>query len=111
MISGFVGLGAAAGVVDDTTPPSGPPLSPSAYYYSGSLVGVQWTNGDGTASTQIGFSTSDVIDPLTVTTTVSAGITNYETGATDPCYWYVRHIKNGSTTAWVQAPHEDGCVE
>jgi len=111
MIPVFFGFGAAAGAEEDTTPPTAPPSSPSAYYYGGSSVGVQWTNGDSSASTQVGFSTSDIVDPASVTATVSPGITSYETGLGDPCYWYVRHIRNGFTTAWVQAPHEDGCTE
>ncbi len=112
MLRAFTGLAqaAASAIVEDTTPPSGPPTNASAYPYGGDLVGVQWTNGDTSASTQVGYNIDD-LDPTSVTATVSPSLTTYETGTEDECFWSVRHIKNGQVTAWVRAPHENGCEE
>lgn len=115
LIRAFVGLGQAAGTASedvDTTPPTGPPTNASAYTYSGSLIGVQWTNGDSLANTEIGFNSSDA-DPTSVTDTVGPGDTTYETATEDRCFWSVRHIRNGFVTVWVRAPHGDaeGCPE
>ena len=113
MLRAFTGLAqaAAAAVEDeDTPPPDGPPTNASAYPYGGTLVGVQWTNGDPLASTQIGYNISNA-DPTSVTDTVGFGTTTFETGTEDECFWSVRHIRNTFVTVWVRALHQAGCEE
>lgn len=97
-------LAAAGEKVRTMDPPTGPPTSPSLTIGGGGVITVQWSNGDTTASTQIGKSDFIGVDPSSVFTTASPGATSKNTGETDPCpYWFVRHFKNGVATAWVQA--------
>jgi hypothetical protein len=99
-------LGAAAGAaeVDPGDPPSGPPTDVSTYNSGDEEnpeTGIQWTNGDATANTQIGQSTSASVDPTSVYASVAPGVTSYETGIASSNYWYARHAKNGQFSAWV----------
>lgn len=73
-------------------------------------MGVQWTNKDITAQTQIGLSVDVSTQPSSVYWTEGSGVTSYETGTETRCFWWVRHIKNAQTTSWVIALHPDGCV-
>lgn len=116
MLPLFVGLGAAtetaasADPEPDTSPPTGPPTNASAYVYAGDRVGVQWTNGDSTAETEIARTTAALLQPTAREFVVPATETAYQTGQTDRCYWWVRHRKNGQYTVWVIALHELGCT-
>ena len=114
MLPVFVGLGAAVGTTaseetPDTTPPSGPPTNASAYTYGGSLIGVQWTNGDSTAETEIARTTAALIEPTSRDYIVPPTETAFQTGETERCYWWVRHRKNSQYSTWVLALHELGC--
>ena len=105
-----VAAGGAGGVTastPDTTPPSGAPTSASAYTYGGTLVGVQWTNTDTNAHTELGIGADSTTDPTSVSASAAPGETTYETGTTTKCWWYVRHKRNGQASAWVYAPHGD----
>ena len=100
-------LGAAAGEAVDTSGPgpSGAPTNVSTYNAGteeSPETGIQWTNTDPAASTGIGFSTSPSVDPSSVFSSVSPGVTSFETGdATAGRQWYVRHQLNGQFSAWV----------
>lgn len=95
--------------------PAGPPTSVSLYTYDGgSKVGVQWTWGDPTASTQLGQSTTQGVEPDSVFTNVAARVASKETETTTTglncgdrtvtnTYWWVRHVKNGEYTDWVES--------
>ena len=87
--------------------PTGPPTSPSTYNHGDELnplTGVQWTNGDATAHTDLGNSASASVDPTSVFIQVSPGVTSHETNVNDPAlFWYVRHTKNAQSTVWVLA--------
>ena len=95
----------------DTTPPSGPPTSPQVFEYGGApYYGVQWTNGDSTAHTEIGNSAAALSDPAGRDAIVSPGTTSYQTSSEECQYWFVRHVKNGQYTAWVLADDPaEGC--
>ena len=77
------------------------------YSYGGGLIGLQWTNGDPLAETEVGFRLDNTrtLEPTSVLTKVSPGVTGYETGETagenTTCTWWIRHKRGGSTTAWV----------
>ena len=101
-------LGAAAGTAAAGSPgpgPTGPPTNVSTYNVGDEefpFDGIQWTNGDVTAQTAVGFSTSAGTDPTSNFATRSPGDTSYETGScTSPRYWWVRHQKNAQFSAWV----------
>ena len=81
--------------------PTGPPTDVSIFKHTGDLVGVQWSNGDTLSFTQIGFGALGT--PETVTATVNPFVTSYETEEECSCSWYVRHIRNSQTSAWVIA--------
>ena len=101
--------------VPGTTPPAGPPTNGNLFTYAGgALIGLYWTKGDAFAETQIAYA----LDPTTPTSTdivdkVAPGVTNWDTGVTsdDRCYWYVRHLRGGVTTAWERCEHSLGCVQ
>ncbi len=86
------------------TGPEGDPTSVSAYFYSGSLVGLQWVAGDGSAYTEIGLSGSAVVEPTSASDIVSPGVTTYETGVTTEEHWWVRHQRGGIFGDWVVIP-------
>lgn len=116
MLPGFAWLSAAAQTAasadpaPDTSAPTGPPTNASAYAYAGDRVGVQWTNGDSTAETEIARTGATTVQPTAREFIVPATETAYQTGQTDRCYWWVRHRKNGQYTVWVIALHELGCT-
>ena len=89
--------------------PTGPPVSPTMYSYSGGFIGIQWTNGDSSAETEVAFvddntRTIEPSSPSEIQTKVSPGVTGWESEqSADTCTWYVRHKKGGQTTAWVIA--------
>lgn len=101
-------LFAAAGVTQEGFP-AGPPTNVSTYSYGEGLVGVQWTNGDAEAGTPVYFfdqasgCPGTFPDDLTLIGTASPGQTALETGQTTACSYYVRHVKNGQFSSWVQA--------
>lgn len=101
----------AADAVPDTTPPSGPPTNTSAYTYSGDKIGVQWSNGDITAETEIARTAGALIEPTARDYIAPATETSFQTGSTSRCYWWVRHRKNGQYSAWVFAEHTSGSCE
>lgn len=103
-------MGAAAGEAAAGSPapgPTGPPTNASTYNHGDELcplTGVQWTNGDVTAYTDIGNSASASVDPTSVFVQVSPGVTSHETNVNDTSlFWYVRHTKNSQSTVWVLA--------
>lgn len=83
------------------------PSNVSLYYYTGTFIGVQWTNGDVTASTEIGIGDGIEVEPTAVFDTVGPGVSTYETGMTGligsppGIRWWVRHVKGGHQTPWV----------
>lgn len=83
-----------------TTPElDGPDAAPSnvdTYLYSGTKIGISWTNGDDTAQTDVSIDGGS-----SVHTTVPARIAQYDTGLTSGVVPAVRHTKNGITTDWV----------
>lgn len=103
-------MGAYAAMMRDTTPaspptpPEGDPSSTSAYFYGGSLVGLQWVNGDAAAYTEIGLSGAPGTEPSSVTDIVAPGVTSYETGTTTETHWWVRHKRDGIAGNWVIVP-------
>lgn len=87
-------------------PPTGPPTSVYAYTYAGTLLGVGWTNGDVTASTEVSSSTT-LGGTKTVVYTSPAGATEYETGNTSAPtpFWWVRHVKAAQYSAYAGGVH------
>ncbi len=87
--------------------PSAEPLFANLYWYAGGKkVGVQWRNGDLTASTQQAYG---VDSPDNIVGTSSPGETMRDLGIATTIWEanaytaYVRHVKNGQYTAWLAA--------
>lgn len=103
--AGMVLAAGTAAASGSPTGPDGPPTNVSTYNEGDEefpRTGVQWTNGDVLAITQVGFSTSPVVDPTSVWTNVAAGETNIDTGDnTAGRYWWARHNRGGQNTVWV----------
>lgn len=97
--------GARVGEEPEEDPTPGPSDVPDGTgteeYGSGPLARLLWTNGDASASTQIGQSIGWWITPDTIYDTVAPGITAEDTNSTSFCFWWVRHIRNDQVTAWV----------
>lgn len=85
--------------------PGAPPTNGLEYTYGGNKIGLSWTNGDPAAQTQIGYAGSG--EPTGVTDTVAAGATTYETGGMVSDGWWVRHLRNGQTSAWARVFTEE----
>lgn len=85
--------------------PQGAPTNVTVYFYAGSKVGVQWTNGDEDAQTQL--ARTGGAEPTSADATVGPGQVSYETGSTEEFFWWVRHIRNGQTGSWVLATVPD----
>jgi len=89
-------------------PPDGPPTSATEQIINeetGETV-LQWTNGDATATTQIGRAASGYpTEPTSIWDSVLPGLTSYEVdGAYFGTYygqWWVRHTRGGTPSAWV----------
>lgn len=89
--------------------PIAPPSNVSLFYYNGTFIGVQWTNGDVTASTEIGIGDGIEAEPTAVFDTVGPGVSTYETETTGVIThhgqpgirWWVRHVKGRHRTPWV----------
>lgn len=77
--------------------PDAPPTNVNTYLYSGTKIGISWTNGDATAQTDVSIDGGS-----SVHTTVPAGIAQYDTGLTSGVNPAVRHTKNGITTDWAE---------
>jgi hypothetical protein len=106
MLPVVVGLGAAV-VSAGGSGPAAPPSNVTTFLYAGSLIGVQWANGDASAETEIAYAATESGgqpdgDPLSFGT-VGAGETAYETGQAATQYYWVRHVRNGQYSAWVIA--------
>lgn len=100
-------VGALAARADDTpepVPPSDTPKHASAYFYGGGRIGLQWANGDPTAYTQAGLSSSGSVEPTSVVQSAFPGETSMETNETATATWWVRHLKSGIAGSWVRAP-------
>lgn len=80
--------------------PTGPPTNGLEYIYGGNKIGLQWTNGDSAAFTEIGRSSSG--EPSSAQDSVAPGVTTYETGTTTSDEWWVRHARNGQFSAWAK---------
>lgn len=98
-----VGIAAAASV-GDTSGPSGDPMNLTRFIYSGNKVGLEWENGDATASTEIWrseYMPTPPSDPSYVKTE-SPGVTVTETGdyESEGWYYFARHVKNGQYSDW-----------
>jgi len=93
--------------LDPGAPPAGTPLNGLAYQYGGSLIGVQWANGDPEAFTQLGLSSDSGTFPTEVFASAAPGATSYETGTTIVGQWWLRHHINGQSTAWVIVSSEE----
>lgn len=101
----LVGLAAAGKLPNEPgDPPAGLPTNVSTYTYGGDRTGVQWTNGDTDAYTEVGRSASAGVEPVSGSYIASPGATNLETGETATEHWWVRHYKNSQDGAWVYAP-------
>ena len=98
MLLGALAACGTAAVGSET--PSGPPTNASTFNYGDSKVGVQWANGDEAASTQVGYSAA--CSTKTVSKTLPPGVTSFETGTTNACNWWLRHIRDGTPGDWVQ---------
>lgn len=90
--------------------PAGDPTGVQLYNYSGDKIGVQWTTGDSTSSTEIGYSDTSGAEPSSVNARVGPGVETYETGdsgtisvCVDCRHWWVRHKKNGQVGSWVES--------
>lgn len=79
--------------------PTGPPTGGAEFVYAGNKIGLQWTNGDPLAFTEIGQSESE---PTVALYQVGPGETTYETGTTTSNEWWVRHLRNGQRSAWAK---------
>ena len=109
-------MGAAAGNVaagggdpDPDPGPSGPPTNASTFETTGPATGIQWTNGDSSATTGFGKSNSASVDPTSQFGSVSAGTTSVDTGdSVLNKFWYVRHQKDSIDTVWVLAGESFG---
>lgn len=89
--------------------PTGPPTNASTFETTGPATGIQWTNGDVTATTGFGKSNSNSVDPTSQFGSVSAGTSSVDTGdSVLNKFWYVRHQKNGIDTVWVLAGESFG---
>jgi hypothetical protein len=100
----------AADYTPPTIPPDGPPTNVSIYLYEGfSKVGVQWANGDPLATTEIGFNSTEDVEPTGATDLVGAGSTSWESGDVNRCWFWVRHCRGGQYSAWVVATNVFGC--
>ena len=103
---------AADGAILGGTGPSAAPSNGSLFRHSGTKIGVQWTNGDPTASTRIYFTATDTACPSTfpddvepLKGTASPGATIFDTDDSDSgeqCSYYIVHIKDGIFSAFVQ---------
>ena len=114
----MLAIAAMAGAASNTAAgapgpgPSGPPTSPSLFRHSGNKIGVQWANGDSSASTRIYFTETDTACPSTfpddvepLKGTASPGATSFNTSDPDSgeqCSYYVVHIKDGIFSDFVQ---------
>jgi hypothetical protein len=105
MLAPAAGAGAAANASVGGPGPTGPPKIVEMYTYGGGLIGIQWTNGDSAASTQIGLDeTAPFGDDVNhFPPTQAPGVTTFETGTSITEGWFARHIRNGQVTAWVEA--------
>ncbi|MEE8608895.1 MAG: hypothetical protein V3S55_14920 [Nitrospiraceae bacterium] len=105
--SGMLMAAGNTAVVSQEPGPTDPPTNASTYNHGDEinpLTGVQWTNGDATAHTDLGNSTSASVDPTSVFVQVSPGVTSHETNVNNTSlFWYVRHTKNSQSTVWVLA--------
>lgn len=106
----------ASGFTPGTTPPSAAPTDPVLVVFGGTgdLFGISWTNGDSTAETEIGYyeDPTGVTEPTTYIDKVAPGLTTWNsTNFSYACYYWIRHRKGGSVSAWVQVqPQFDDCV-
>ncbi len=102
-------LFAAAGGALGVDGPDAAPTDVSWFFHDGDKIGVQWANGDPTAATQIYFRDevsgcpSVLPDDLTFIGTAPAGATSFDTTGTISCSHFIRHVKNGQFSAFVQA--------
>lgn len=99
----FAAAAAAGHTVGAGEGPLGAPSNASAFPYGGGLVGVQWTNGDATAVTQVALTGGADPTASDVVATAAAGATTYESGTTTQGFWFVRHAKNGQFSSWTVA--------
>lgn len=117
------GMLAAAGQAFISAVPTGKPSNGSLYRYGGDRIGVQWTNGDPSSSTEIRY--KDTVAgcpalPIESNTTfkgiVGPGVTTFETGDPDSgeqCSYFIAHKKGGVYSAWHQVTtkiNEDECL-
>lgn len=114
MLAPFAALGAIAEPDTPPDPPAAAPSNVTLYSYSGNRVGVQWVNGDATASTEIGTSLSPSTEPAGAEYVAPPGATRRETdyagsiGLGGTRWFWCRHVKGGQRTAWVRS---DASVE
>ena len=77
----------------------GPGAAPSdvdTYLYSGSKIGISWTNGDTKAQTEVSIDGGSTVHDI-----VAPRVDTYDTGLTSGVVPAVRHVLNGQYTAWV----------
>ena len=92
--------------------PSAAPSNGSLFRHNGNFIGVQWTNGDATASTRIYYTDTVTLCPTTFPDdvepskgTASPGATTFDTDDIDDieqCSYYIVHIKDGIFSDFVQ---------
>jgi len=110
--AGWAGAGGWAQQQGVGGAPSGAPSNGSLYRHSGDKVGVQWSNGDVTANTEIRFFDQaggcpplPIEDNTALRWTVGSGVTQHEffIEDTDPlCSYWLAHKKGGVYSAWHQ---------
>ena len=108
----FAGAAANTAAGAGGSGPSAAPSMGSLYRYDGTKIGVQWTNGDATASTRVYYTDSTSTCPSTFPDdvepskgTASPGATTLETGDEDTieqCSYWIVHIKNSIFSDFVQ---------
>lgn len=89
----------------DYNPPLTDPSSFTATATHSDRVALAWTNGDGTAQTEI-YRSLDGSTGWTLVTTTSTGATSYnddDRNQTTAYYYRIRHVKGGSLSGYVTA--------
>lgn len=82
-------------------PPAAAPVSVAAYINEETgIVSVYWVNGDLTAWTQVGRTDTPAETPTVSLNQLPPRTTGWSTGTSDLGYWWVRHTKGGTPSAW-----------
>ena len=112
-IAAMAGAAANTAAAAPTTP-TGAPSNGSLFRHSGTKIGVQWTNGDVTSSTEVRYKQTEnppgcpslpIEDNTTLIGAASPGATTFNTTDEDSieqCSYFIAHKKGGVYSAWHQ---------